>query len=195
MVPSVIPLALTANDAVGIAVVAALLLLVVVAAVRLARKRRGAAEERSTSTVHPAVPSVGPQARSRGTPTPTPTSTSTASSTAAHPERRAATGGPESRETPTAIATPKHLKVGAEKCKGCHRIQYDSWAATAHKAKGLDCEGCHGNGADYKAASVMKDRAAAVAAGLVLPDPAQCKRCHAKADAALLPRAHTHKAK
>jgi hypothetical protein len=41
----------------------------------------------------------------------------------------------------------------------------------------------------------MKDRAAAVAAGLVLPSAERCKACHAKADAALLPKAHAHKAK
>lgn len=74
-------------------------------------------------------------------------------------------------------------------------MQYDSWSASQHKVKGLDCEGCHGNGADYKAASVMKDRAAAVAAGLILPGPEFCRKCHAKADAALLPRAHAHKAR
>jgi hypothetical protein len=72
----------------------------------------------------------------------------------------------------------------------CHRAQFESWSASAHAAKGLDCEGCHGNGADYWRASVMKDRAAAVAAGLVLPDAASCRRCHADADASLLARAH-----
>jgi hypothetical protein len=85
--------------------------------------------------------------------------------------------------------------VGPERCKGCHRIQYDSWSGTAHKAKGLDCEGCHGNGADYKAAPVMKDRAAAVAAGLVLPGPEACRRCHAKLAPDQLSRVHAHKAK
>jgi fused signal recognition particle receptor len=39
--PGALPLALTANDAIGIAIVAALVLLVAVATVRLARKRRG----------------------------------------------------------------------------------------------------------------------------------------------------------
>jgi hypothetical protein len=39
----------------------------------------------------------------------------------------------------------------------------------------------------------MRDRAAAVAAGLVIPTPETCKRCHPKADASLLPRAHLHK--
>jgi hypothetical protein len=78
----------------------------------------------------------------------------------------------------------------------CHRLQYDSWAASPHKAKGLDCEGCHGNGADFWSAAVMRDRARAVAAGLVVPDLGSCRKCHgAKADAALYAKVHAHKAK
>jgi hypothetical protein len=77
----------------------------------------------------------------------------------------------------------------------CHRAEFDSWSASPHVAKGLDCEGCHGNGADYWNASVMRDRPRAIAAGLVLPDAGFCKRCHAKADASLLPKAHAHKAR
>jgi hypothetical protein len=75
----------------------------------------------------------------------------------------------------------------------CHRLQYDSWKAGPHAAKGLDCEGCHGAGADY--AKVMRDRAKAVAAGLLIPTVATCQRCHPKADASLLPKAHAHKAR
>lgn len=77
----------------------------------------------------------------------------------------------------------------------CHRIQYNSWKESKHNAKGLDCEGCHGNGADYKSIAVMKDLAAAKKAGLILPDAAFCRKCHPKADAAFLPTAHAHKAK
>lgn len=76
----------------------------------------------------------------------------------------------------------------------CHRAQYKSWAASAHKENGLDCEGCHGNGADYKPRKIMKDRAAAVKAGLIMPGVAACKKCHPKATPALLPKAHAHKA-
>jgi hypothetical protein len=77
----------------------------------------------------------------------------------------------------------------------CHRVQHQSWAASPHAAKGLDCEGCHGNGGDYWPASVMRDRAKAEAAGLVVPALASCKKCHAAADAALFARVHAHKAK
>jgi hypothetical protein len=41
----------------------------------------------------------------------------------------------------------------------------------------------------------MRDRAKAVAAGLVTPTLASCKKCHAKADAALLEKVHAHKAR
>jgi hypothetical protein len=78
----------------------------------------------------------------------------------------------------------------------CHRLQHQSWAASPHAAKGLDCEGCHGNGADYWSAAVMRDRAKAEAAGLVVPTLASCKKCHgAKADQALFEKVHAHKAK
>ena len=93
------------------------------------------------------------------------------------------------------LANNGHAAVGAGACRMCHRLQHDSWSATAHAKKGLDCEACHGNGADYKAMSVMKNLTAAKAAGLVLPTLDFCRKCHgAKADASLLPRAHAHKA-
>ncbi|HET9552171.1 MAG TPA: hypothetical protein VFP50_04325, partial [Anaeromyxobacteraceae bacterium] len=109
----------------------------------------------------------------------------------AKPAAPAATPAP----APAAPAAAEHAKVGAEKCKMCHKLQYESWAASPHQAKGLDCEGCHGGGADYKAMNVMKDRAAAMAAGLVLPGSAFCKKCHASPDAALVAKVHAHKAK
>ena len=86
-----------------------------------------------------------------------------------------------------------HAKVGATKCKMCHRVQHESWAASAHAKNDLDCEGCHGNGGDYWTASVMRDRAKATAAGLVIPTLASCKRCHPDADAARFARVHAHK--
>ena len=95
--------------------------------------------------------------------------------------------------------------IGAAKCKMCHKVQYESWETLAHasafdrlsdeekgnaeclechatggKAElpGVQCESCHGPGSDYKGMKVMKDHDASVAAGLVLPDEATCKRCH-----------------
>ena len=101
--------------------------------------------------------------------------------------------------------------VGADKCKMCHKTEYNSWLETGHaktteKAKasterkwgpdclkchatnsdealaGVQCEACHGPGSEYKNMKVMKDRAAAVAAGLVVPTQATCDGCHTGAD-------------
>ena len=78
-------------------------------------------------------------------------------------------------------ATP--TMVGAEKCKMCHKVQYESWAASKHATKAdpkVDCETCHGAGSDYKTMSVMKDPEKAKAAGLIAkPDKATCmEKCH-----------------
>ncbi|UCC44700.1 MAG: hypothetical protein JSU65_01870 [Candidatus Zixiibacteriota bacterium] len=85
---------------------------------------------------------------------------------------------------------------------------YDSWAATKHATAwdslsaeqqkdealkpyyttgstpdgdlltGIQCEACHGPGSDYKKKSIMEDREAAIAAGLIIPDATTCARCH-----------------
>jgi nitrate/TMAO reductase-like tetraheme cytochrome c subunit len=95
--------------------------------------------------------------------------------------------------------------IGAGKCKMCHKVEYQSWQASRHarafeslkeaergKAEclrchamagdaglpGVQCESCHGPGSDYKSMKIMKDRDAAVAAGLVIPDEATCRSCH-----------------
>ena len=42
----------------------------------------------------------------------------------------------------------------------------------------MQCEACHGPGGDYKAMNVMKDKALAVAAGMIVPDEKTCLKCH-----------------
>lgn len=42
----------------------------------------------------------------------------------------------------------------------------------------IQCEACHGAGADYKKKSIMKDQAKAVAAGMVIPTAELCLGCH-----------------
>jgi hypothetical protein len=86
------------------------------------------------------------------------------------------------------------VKVGDAKCRMCHKLQHDSWSASPHAAKGLDCEGCHGGGADFM--KVMRDRTAAIAAGLVLPKKDFCRKCH-KTDwqDGMFLRVHAHKVK
>jgi hypothetical protein len=46
----------------------------------------------------------------------------------------------------------------------------------------VQCEACHGAGADFKKMSIMKDLEAAKANGLVIPTQATCDGCHTGAD-------------
>jgi len=72
-------------------------------------------------------------------------------------------------------------RVGAEKCKLCHKAQYSSWAASAHarRTPPLDCESCHGLGSEYKALAVMKD-----------PAKARARKRELRASLAVLAREH-----
>ncbi len=76
------------------------------------------------------------------------------------------------------ITTPA---AEAKECLACHTISGD--VGGADPKQGVQCESCHGAGADFKSMSVMKVRATAVAAGMRdLSDKAaaeaQCKTCH-----------------
>ena len=104
-----------------------------------------------------------------------------------------------------------HAFVGADKCKMCHKVQFASWQETTHakatdaaKAStdrtfdasclschatnadeamgGVQCEACHGAGADFKKMSIMKDREKAVANGLNIPTQETCNKCHTGED-------------
>jgi len=91
-----------------------------------------------------------------------------------------------------AARPPQREKVSSGQCRGCHRVQYDSWVKSGHARKALDCEGCHGNGSEYATAKVMKDPAASKAAGLIFQTADFCAKCHPTADASYLPKAHAH---
>jgi hypothetical protein len=72
-------------------------------------------------------------------------------------------------------------RIGATKCKMCHKVQFTSWQASSHAGLDpvLDCESCHGPGSLYKKKSVMKVRKLAEIAGMVLPDVGFCtESCH-----------------
>ncbi|MBI5540396.1 MAG: hypothetical protein HY951_10090 [Bacteroidia bacterium] len=111
----------------------------------------------------------------------------------------------------------QNTNIGAAKCKMCHMgaakgDQYKKWSESKHakantatgvagkaecekchapvaefKAEGVTCEACHGAGSAYKSPTVMKDLAAAKAAGLIEPNEAVCKKCH---DASKAPSGH-----
>jgi len=105
------------------------------------------------------------------------------------------------------VQAADHTYVGAEKCKMCHKVEFNSWQETIHakatdnaKAStdpkfgpeclkchatnadeamaGVQCEACHGPGSDYKKMSIMKDKDAAIANGLVMPSQDTCNHCH-----------------
>jgi hypothetical protein len=105
-------------------------------------------------------------------------------------------------------ALAQHTYLGAEKCgKMCHKVEFTSWSASKHakafdslkapdqaKAEcvgchvtggkkelpGVQCEECHGAGSDYNKLAIMKDKAKAVAAGLIIPTEKDCVKCHNK---------------
>jgi len=65
-------------------------------------------------------------------------------------------------------------------CLKCHAITGD---AKALVTDGVQCEMCHGAGADYKGLTVMKTKATAIAAGLTAfadkaAIEAKCRTCH-----------------
>ena len=108
------------------------------------------------------------------------------------------------------VLSADHQYVGNTKCKMCHPKQFKSWETTKHaKAydalkpeeqkkdecavchttgykksaellQNVQCEACHGPGSDYKNMNIMKDKAKAVEAGLVIPTEETCKTCHNK---------------
>jgi hypothetical protein len=85
--------------------------------------------------------------------------------------------------TPAALEAGKKLGVAEPqkdaKCLVCHTTTNFLKAAgdVAYKLEeGVGCEACHGAGSDYKL--IMKDKAAAMKAGLVIPNEATCKMCH-----------------
>jgi hypothetical protein len=77
-------------------------------------------------------------------------------------------------------------KDGSDKkaeCLACHTTAYGNGgyaigAANAAEYEGVQCESCHGAGADYKLTH-SKDLAAAAGQGFVAkPDEKTCKSCH-----------------
>jgi hypothetical protein len=70
----------------------------------------------------------------------------------------------------------------ADECLGCHvtahGVKAELLGAKYKVEDGVGCESCHGAGGDYKSMKVMKDKDAAIAAGLVMPTAETCKGCH-----------------
>jgi len=86
------------------------------------------------------------------------------------------------------VAKAKGLKKAASEsaeCLQCHTVTADAaqFDKTFDVKDGVQCEVCHGPGSAYKSMAIMKDKAKAVAAGLVLYKDdaaieAKCVTCH-----------------
>lgn len=67
-------------------------------------------------------------------------------------------------------------------CLGCHSTGFNADERDFDEGfrieDGLQCEACHGPGSEYMSMEVMRNRAAAVAAGLRLPKEDHCLGCH-----------------
>ena len=89
-------------------------------------------------------------------------------------------GTPEAAEVAKAAGVEKPQE--SEKCLICHVTGFSAPAsakeATFAQTEGVGCETCHGPGSDYKDMKVMKDRAAAIAGGMLVPDEKTCLGCH-----------------
>ena len=70
----------------------------------------------------------------------------------------------------------------SDECLKCHVTAFgaaaEAKAESYDQAEGVGCEACHGPGSDYKKMTVMKDREAALAAGMIIPTEETCVGCH-----------------
>jgi len=99
-------------------------------------------------------------------------------------------------EAYASLATARALEIAAQmkvpgdprtrnECLKCHATAHHEPAGgcleTYSVHEGVSCEACHGAGSEYSPEAVMKDRAAATAAGLKKIGPETCLACHANA--------------
>ena len=70
----------------------------------------------------------------------------------------------------------------SEKCLSCHTTAAGKKNVDASYdiTEGVGCESCHGPGSEYKKMSTMKDKKAAMEAGLVEAGEKTCATCHIK---------------
>lgn len=91
-------------------------------------------------------------------------------------------GSPEAKAAGAKVGVAEPQKSG--KCLKCHSTAYnfsedvktDTEKVLAED--GVSCESCHGPGKNYKGLATMKDRAKAIAGGLVYPATGSCQLCH-----------------
>jgi hypothetical protein len=90
------------------------------------------------------------------------------------------------------LASDAAIAIGKEKgidnpqtsdqCLKCHVTAFgaaaEAKAESFDQTEGVGCEACHGPGSDYKKMKVMKDRDAALAAGMIAATEEICTGCH-----------------
>ncbi len=90
------------------------------------------------------------------------------------------------------LASEKAMEIGkgmdidnpqtSDKCLKCHVTAFaaaaELKAESFDQTEGVGCEACHGAGSDYKKMKIMKDQAAAIAAGMIVPTEETCVGCH-----------------
>jgi hypothetical protein len=99
-----------------------------------------------------------------------------------HSQAYAALSKPESWEM-AKISGLREAPWEAAICLGCHSTAFNADERevdheTFRREDGLQCEACHGPGSEYAAEAVMRDRKAAMAAGLKMPTKDDCMVCH-----------------
>jgi hypothetical protein len=105
-------------------------------------------------------------------------------------------GTPEAKEAGKKAGVDDPQKSG--KCLKCHATAYNFAEAGPVVEKitpeeGVTCESCHGPGKNYKSKEMMKDRAQAVANGLIYPATKSCEKCHNKESPTWNPERYTKK--
>ena len=89
-------------------------------------------------------------------------------------------GTPEAKETGKARGVDDPQTSG--KCLKCHSTAYwfseNKVSEAIPVEEGVSCESCHAPGKDYMKKSVMEDKNAAIAAGLIIPTEQTCRQCH-----------------
>lgn len=108
----------------------------------------------------------------------------------------------------SASASAQEQYIGAAQCGTCHVAQYEKWKTTGHsqalarlserqqrdrgctichtmepassnpELAGVQCESCHGRGAEYAPRFVMKDRELSRLLGLTDVTEQTCRPCH-----------------
>jgi len=98
-----------------------------------------------------------------------------------HSQAYASLSKPGSKEIAILSGVPQHPQESPI-CLGCHATaaETEDWERdpTFFLQDGVQCERCHGPGSEYMSEQVMRDREAAVKAGLRISPKDECMKCH-----------------